>query len=129
MTTEQNILINNVLDVINVHSESNLTLDTNTQLRFTTSNILIDYVPFDDYIRNVVFGTAITTSINEGDIHTTWEGGVNIDSTDNLIDVSTNTSELVVNDVYTSGVSATYSQINNRHHYINITANNFFLFY
>lgn len=124
MTTEQNILINNVLDVINVHSESNLTLDTNTQLRFTTSNILIDYVPFDDYIRNVVFGTAITTSINEGDIHTTWEGGVNIDSTDNLIDVSTNTSELVVNDVYTSGVSATYSQINNRHHYINITANN-----
>nr|QOI90615.1 hypothetical protein HWQ62_00484 [Pyramimonas orientalis virus] len=121
---KQNVLTNNAIDVVNLHSETDLTLDTNTQIRFSTSNILINYVPFDEYIRNVVFNHSISNSINESDIHTTWGGGANIESVTNLIDLTDNTSELKLDEIYTSGVSATFSQINNKHHYINISANN-----
>ena len=45
MTNE--ITCSNV-DVIELRSESDLTLETNTQIRFRTNNLMFDYIPFDE---------------------------------------------------------------------------------
>jgi hypothetical protein len=128
MGDQLNSLITNVVDVIEIHSNTDLVLETNTQIRFSTSNLLINYIPFDEYIRHIVFHETFT-NVDEPSIHTTWTRGVpilpgtNIDNADNLIDLNGNTSELILDEVQTSGVSAKHSHINDKHHYINISAN------
>jgi len=116
-------IINKEIDVVHLRSESDLVLETNTQIKLSTNNILINYIPFDEYIRNVVFDTAIVSSGISSTIHDTWAG--NVQELDNTkIDLTTNTSELIVDEVHTSGISSTHSHINNTVHFINLSAAN-----
>ena len=114
-------IINKEIDVVHLRSESDLVLETNTQIKLSTNNILINYVPFDEYIRKVVFDTAIVSSGISSVIHNTWTGDV--DEPDNTkIDLTTNTSELIVDEIHTSGIFSTHSHINNNVHFINLSA-------
>jgi len=113
-------IINKEIDVVHLRSESDLVLETNTQIKLSTNNILINYVPFDEYIRKVVFDTAIVSSGISSVIHNTWTGDV--DEPDNTkIDLTTNTSELIVDEIHTSGIFSTHSHINNNVHFINLS--------
>lgn len=46
----RNTLISKTIDAVEIFSNSNLTLETNTQIRFNTSNLLINFIPFDQFI-------------------------------------------------------------------------------
>jgi hypothetical protein len=122
-TPPKNILINKVVDVIEIHSNTNLVLETNTQIKFNTNNLLINYIPFDQYIRNVVFGTSITSTLtNEANVNTTL--GVS-GSTTERIDLTNNTSELIIDELHCSGINANTSYVNtDTVHYINLSATN-----
>jgi hypothetical protein len=122
-TPPKNILINKVVDVIEIHSNTNLVLETNTQIKFNTNNLLINYIPFDQYIRNVVFGTSITSTLtNEANVNTTL--GVS-GSTIERIDLTNNTSELIIDELHCSGINANTSYVNtDTVHYINLSATN-----
>ena len=115
-------IINKEIDVVHLRSESDLILETNTQIKLSTSNILINYVPFDEYISKVVFDTDITSSGLSNAIHNTWASNVAGDNT--KIDLTTNTSVLIVDEVHTSGIFSTHSHINNTVHFINLSAAN-----
>jgi hypothetical protein len=123
MSGPPNILINNVVDVIEIHSNTDLVLETNTQIKFNTNNLMINYIPFDEYIRKVVFDEAITTGLtNEQDVHDTLGETA---GTIGTIDLTSNTSELIVDELHCSGINATTSFVNtNKIHYINISATN-----
>ena len=117
-------LINKQIDVVHLHSDTDLIIETNTQIRFSTSNILINYIPFNEYIRKVVFDesyTIVPVSEMNGN---SWSESVNISDTSSLINLNDNNGETIVDEIHTSGVSATHSHINSKHHYINISANN-----
>ena len=119
-----NTIINKEIDVVHLHSESDLVLETNTQIRFSTSNILINYIPFDQYIRKIVFDEPYTSVIESDMNDNSWSESVNISDTSSLIDLNNNDGETIVNEIHTSGVSAKHSHIDSKHHYINISANN-----
>lgn len=115
-------IINKEIDVVHLRSDSDLVLETNTQIKLSTNNILINYIPFDEYIRNVVFDTAITSSDLSSKIHNTWTS--NVAGDDTKINLTNNTSELVVDEVHTSGIFSTHSHINSNIHFINLSAAN-----
>ena len=123
-----NIIVNKEIDVVHLHSDTDLTIETNTQIRFSTSNILINYIPFDQYIRKVVFDQSYTSVPVSEMNDNSWSESVNISDTSSLINLNNNNGETIVNEVHTSGVSATHSHINSKHHYINISANNNIIF-
>ena len=119
-----NTVVNNTVDVVELHSNTDLTLESNTQIKFSTSNILINYIPFDEYINKVVFGNDIRTNLNNSsDVHS-WSSAVTHPTTVNKIDLANNTSELIVDELHCSGVSATHSHVNSKYHYINLSATN-----
>ena len=116
-----NVVINSNVDVVELHSNTDLTLESNTQIMFSTNNILINYIPFDEYIRKVVFDTEITTNLNSSDVHS-WENAVDVPTPNNKINLTNNTSELIVDELHCSGISATHSHVNSKYHYINLSA-------
>lgn len=122
-------IVNKEIDVVHLHSLTDLTLETNTQIRFSTSNILINYIPFDQYIKNVVFDESYTpvtelTMNNNG-----WTNSVSTTSTSGLVDLTGNDGEMIVDDIiHTSGINTTHSHINSNHHYINLSADGNILF-
>lgn len=118
-----NVITNNTLDVIEIHSNSNLVLETNTQIFLNTSNILINYIPFNDYIRNIVFDEAITMTIDSNNIHTEIgvPGGGSIDITHFTTAIG-ETSAVEIDEIYCSGISATHTHVNSCYHYINVSA-------
>jgi hypothetical protein len=119
-----NIVINNSVDVVELHSNTDLTLESNTQIKFSTHNILINYIPFNEYIHKVVFNTDITTiTLSDSSSVHSWENAVDIDTITNKINLTDNTSELIVDELHCSGISAaTHSYVNNKYHYINLSA-------
>lgn len=122
-----NVITNNTLDVIEIHSNSNLLLETNTQIFLNTSNILINYIPINEYIRNIVFDEAITSTIDSNNIHTEIgvSGGGPVDVT-NFTTAIGETSTLEIDEIYCSGISATHTHVtthgNSYYHYINVSA-------
>ena len=119
-----NIIINKDIDVVHLHSDTNLTIETNTQIRFSTSNILINYIPFNEYIRKVVFDESYTTIPVSEMNDNSWSESVNISDTSGLIDLNNNNGETIVDEVHTSGIFSTHSHINNNVHFINLSAAN-----
>lgn len=118
-----NTVVNNTVDVVELHSDTDLTLESNTQIKFSTNNILINYIPFDEYINKVVFGTSISTDLDDSsDVHS-WSSAVTT-STADKIDLTNNMSELILDELHCSGVSATHSHVNSKYHYINLSATN-----
>jgi hypothetical protein len=50
-----NTLISKTIDAVEIFSNSNLTLETNTQIQFNTSNLLVNFIPLDQFIKHIVF--------------------------------------------------------------------------
>ena len=120
-----NILTNKDIDVVHLHSYSDLILETNTQIRFSTSNILIDYIPFDQYIRDVVFAEGYTRIAESSLNDNSWLYSVILNpptSPPTLVDLTGKDGEMIVDEIHTSGISATHSHIANAYHYINLSA-------
>ena len=84
-----NIIVNKEIDVVHLHSDTDLTIETNTQIRFSTSNILINYIPFDQYIRKVVFDQSYTSVPVSEMNDNSWSESVNISDTSSLINLNT----------------------------------------
>lgn len=115
-------ILNKKLDVVHLRSEDDLVLETHNQIKLSTSNLLINYIPFDEYVRKVVFDTSITSTNIRATIHNGWSGSVNGDRT--KINLTANASEVIVDEVHTSGIFATESHINNKVHFVNLSARN-----
>ena len=120
MTNE--ITCSNV-DVIELRSESDLTLETNTQIRFRTSNLMFDYIPFDEIIRHIVFGDGYS-STSHTNIHSGY--GISHTTTTDLVDMSfANNGDIRLDHLDCQGISANDSFIaDNKIHYINLAASN-----
>ena len=51
-----NSLVSKTISAVEVFCENELLIETNTQIRLDTPNLLVNFEPFDQYIRNLVFG-------------------------------------------------------------------------
>lgn len=119
-----NKLISKTIDAVEIHSETDLTLETNTQIRLNTSNLLINSVPFDKYIRKLIFDETYTS---ESDIHMITNRSTSSDV--NLTESMVSGSKFVVDNLYCANIDANTSYVNiDKHHCITLSARNEILF-
>lgn len=102
-----NTLISKTIDAVEIYSNSNLTLETNTQIQFNTQQLLVNFIPIDQFIKHIVFEESFTTfnrdSANESNNYTS--------SSINLTDPYNNNATLTVDSVCCANVSANNSKV------------------
>jgi hypothetical protein len=104
-----NTLISKTIDAVEIYSNSNLTLETNTQIQFNTSNLLINFIPIDQFIKRIVFDIDISSPIFDRDSANVI---INQDSSPiNLTNPYNNNATLTVDSVYCSNISANNSKV------------------
>jgi hypothetical protein len=119
-----NNLISKTIDAIEIHSETDLTLETNTQIRLNTPNLLINSIPFDEYIRKLIFDEEC---VFVSDIHMTPNTSISSDV--NLTESMVSGSEFVVDNLYCANIDANTSYVNiDKHHCITLSAMNEIIF-
>ena len=122
-----NTLISKTIDAVEIYSNSNLTLETNTQIQFNTPKLLVNFIPIDQFIKHIVFDLPfeeLTTlnrdSANESNNYTS--------SSINLTDPYNNNATLTVDSVCCANVSANNSKVEiddqSKYHCITLSTSN-----
>lgn len=106
------------LDAVEIESESDLDITTDTQIRLNTPQLLINYVPLEQYVRNIVFDENITT------VHDRTTANIRSTSSSevDLSDAFNSQSSYSGDEVTCLGVSAKESHVHNRAHCVTLTA-------
>lgn len=104
---EENNLFSKTIDAVEIFSNSNLLLETNTQIQFNTPQLLINFIPFDQFIKNIVFENTITTTLNRDSANIEENGN----SARDLTEAYNNNATLTVDNVYCSNISANGSKV------------------
>ena len=106
------------LDAVEIESESDLDITTDTQIRLNTPQLLINYVPLEQYVRNIVFDENITT------VHDRTTANIRSTSSSevDLSDAFNSQSSYSGDEVTCLGISAKESHVHNRAHCVTLTA-------
>jgi hypothetical protein len=122
---EENNLYSKTIDAVEIFSNSNLLLETNTQIQFNTPQLLINFIPFNEFIKNIVFQTDITTPPLDRD---SANIEVNGNSARDLTEAYDNNATLTVDNVYCSNISANGSKVDiggtSKYHCITLSTSN-----
>ena len=105
-----NTLISKTIDAVEIYSNSNLTLETNTQIQFNTHQLLVNFIPIDQFIKHIVFDLPFEdlTTLNRDSAN---ESNNEDPSPINLTDPYNNNATLTVDSVYCANVSANNSKV------------------
>lgn len=121
----KNNLFSKTIYAVEIFSNSNLLLETNTQIQFNTPKLLINFIPFDEFIKNIVFEQHITTTLNRD---TANERNNDISSSIDLTEAYANNALLTVDNVYCSNISANGAKVAilgaNRYHCVTLSTSN-----
>ena len=124
---EENNLFSKTIDAVEIFSNSNLVLETNTQIQFNTPKLLINFIPFNEFIKNIVFQTDITPPLNRDSANEIE----NSDSSPSIIDLTKayeNNATLTVDNVYCSNISANGSKVEiygtSKYHCVTLSTSN-----
>lgn len=121
---EENNLYSKTIDAVEIFSNSNLLLETNTQIQFNTPQLLINFIPFDEFIKKIVFQTDITQLTRDT---------ANIQDNGNpaardLTEAYNNNATLTVDNVYCSNISANNSKVDidgtSKYHCVTLSTSN-----
>jgi hypothetical protein len=117
-----NSLVSKTISAVEVFCENELLIETNTQIRLDTPNLLVNFQPFDQYIRNLVFGADLAYPFDRTTANITQNlvnGAVNITESFN------NDGTYEVENVFCSNMDARQSYIlNNMCPCISISSSN-----
>lgn len=120
-----NDLISKTIDAIEIHSESDLTIETNTQIRLNTPNLLINFIPFDLFIRNVVFKELISYTYDKNSANLTNRMSM---SEINLTDSFDGNDCYECDNVYCYDINANKSELiidsTSKYHCVTLSASN-----
>ena len=123
---EENNLYSKTIDAVEIFSNSNLLLETNTQIQFNTPQLLINFIPFDEFIKNIVFENAITTPPFDRNSANIQDNG-NPAARD-LTKAYDNNATLTVDNVYCSNISANGSKVDiggtSKYHCVTLSTSN-----
>ena len=103
-----NSLVSKTISAVEVFCENELLIETNTQIRLDTPNLLVNFQPFDQYIRNLVFGADLAYPFDRTTANITQNlvnGAVNITESFN------NDGTYEVENVFCSNMDARQSYI------------------
>jgi len=117
-------LILNALDVIEIRSETDLIITSNSQIKLRTTNILVNYIPLDVYIRKLLSPViALSGVTSHSNVHSDYGATLtNITGLDQL-DNDDDDTEMDIDTVFCRGNFADTSYVDaNIEHYINISA-------
>lgn len=120
-----NVMTTKEIDVIELFSRKSLILETNTQIELTTSNLLMNYIPFHELIRNIVFGESYseTTGAN---VHTQYGQSTTPTNKIDLTLSMNNDADLIIDELNCRGITTNNSYVNtDTIHYINIKASEY----
>ena len=117
-------LILNALDVIEIRSDTDLIITSNSQIKLRTTNILVNYIPLDVYIRKLLSPViALSGVTSHSNVHSDYGATLtNITGLDQL-DNDDEDTEMDIDTVFCRGNFADSSYVDaNIEHYINISA-------
>jgi hypothetical protein len=117
-------LILNALDVIEIRSDTDLIITSNSQIKLRTTNILVNYIPLDVYIRKLLSPViALSGVTSHSNVHSDYGATLtNITGLDQL-DNDDDDTEMDIDTVFCRGNFADSSYVDaNIEHYINISA-------
>jgi hypothetical protein len=123
-------LITKQIDAFEIISHDKLKLETNTQIKFSTPNLLINDQPLKNYIEFIIYGSYIdgTTPSDISDISAIR---ADISNSVNVTEIGQSSSEMEVTNVYCSNISTNSSHIDNsgtnQYHDITFSANQIYL--
>ena len=107
-----NTLISKTIDAVEIYSNSNLTLETNTQIKFNTQQLLVNFIPIDQFIKHIVFelpfGDLDLTTLNRDSAN---KSNNEDPSSINLTYPYNNNATLTVDSVCCANVSANNSKV------------------
>ena len=103
-----NTLISKTIDAVEIFSNSNLTLETNTQIQFNTQQLLVNFIPIDQFIKHIVFNVSFETILNRDSANES--NNDNLSQID-LTDPYNNNATLSVDSVYCANISANNSKV------------------
>ena len=103
-----NTLISKTIDAVEIFSNSNLTLETNTQIQFNTQQLLVNFIPLDQFIKHIVFDVNFITILNRDSAN---ESNNDNSSQIDLTDPYNNNATLSVDSVYCANISANNSKV------------------
>jgi hypothetical protein len=117
-------LITKQIDAFEIISSTTLKLETNTQIKFSTPNLLINGRPLENYIKFIIHGDT-STSLQIA------RARDDISSSVNVTEIRQSSSEMEVTNLYCSNISTNSSHIDNsgtnQYHDITFSANQIYL--
>tara|TARA_Y100000389_G_scaffold113580_2_gene110692 strand:- start:1900 stop:5196 length:3297 start_codon:yes stop_codon:yes gene_type:complete len=120
-----NTLVSKTIDAVEIFSNSNLIIETNTQIKFNTPKLLINFIPFDQFIRNIVYNIAFTTMLNRDSAN---EISNDNSSPIDLTDAYNNDATFTLDTVRCSSISANDSKVDisdeSKYHCITLSTSN-----
>ena len=123
-------LILNALDVIEIRSDTDLIITSNSHIKLSTTNILVNYIPLESYIRKLLSPATVLSGVtSHSNVHTDYGAPIaNITGLDQLNNNDEDT-EMDIDTVFCRGNFADSSYVLtpdsvNVQHYINISAAN-----
>ena len=122
-----NTLVSKTIDAVEIFSNSNLVIETNTQIQFNTPKLLVNFIPFDQFIRNIVYNVQFEDEYRLSR-DSANESNNNTSSPIDLTDPYNNDATLTVDSVYCSSISANNSKVDigeySKYHCITLSTSN-----